>query len=267
MKAYSALALIGVLTAASVTQGQGPLRLSLTPGKTYRFASSTTVTGGPTGNMTQSMDYLVKILKKVGDVYHVETKIANSKMTGQMASGPQAEAIKKATEAGRIVATYNGRGTQLSMKMAGANDPQVQQVGAAMGMMNFGFLGLEFPSGPARVGTTWTKKHDLKKLMASSLGPMASQLKISSSPLTIKYTVKQISGNAVTIGSTFDGTMTMSMSQQGKKLNFKIKMGGTGTSIVDKTTGLQKSTTMNMTNTISGPMQMTQKMTTTMKLK
>jgi hypothetical protein len=267
MKAYSALAVIGALTGASITQGQGPLRLNLTPGKTYRFSSSTTMSGGPTGNMTQSMDYLVKIVKKVGDVYHVETKIANSKMSGPMATGPQAEAIKKATEAGRIAATYNGRGTQLSAKMVGNNNPQAQQVGAAMGMMNFGFLGLEFPSGPARVGTTWTKKHDLKKLLGSALGPMASQMKISASPLTIKYTVKQISGSNVTIGSTYDGTMTMSVTQQGRTQSFKIKMAGTGTSMVDKATGLQRSTTMNMTQSITSPMQMTQKMTTTMKLK
>jgi len=266
---FLALALaVGVATCQANAQSV-TLRMNLKPGTTYRQQTKMT-TAMNMGNqpMTMNMDQTMatKVSQKTAKGFKVKTTVEAIKVTG---TGPMANGGKSVEDSMR------GKTMESEIDLRGRTVgevkglPGMSQMGGMAGGSGAGISGVEFPEGPVKVGSSWTTTMDLAKMLGSQSG-----MKMSGKPMTTKYTVKAISGQTVTLAIAVTANYAMTMGggsgnqASGQKMNMTIAMSGTGTTVIDTTTGLPKSTDMKMTNTTNmGTMVMKQTITVTSRMK
>jgi hypothetical protein len=268
MKLQRPLLFTALLTViAAGASAQVTLRLKLQP-KTYQYAMTMDVDQGPIGKM-KSRSTMVIAVKKKGANYLMTMSTKDIKVTAPKGSPMEAQAkqLEQASKGEKTTATYSDRGVLVgALKVTGNKAAQNMFNG-----MQIGFMGVEFPVGPVRVGSSWTAQMDLAKIIKSmGAGQMPPGMKVSGKPLVIKYTVRSLGSQhgkrLVNVGYTLTGLMNMSMSNQGRTTNMSMKIGGTGTSVVDVATGLQTKSTGTMSMSMS-PMNMTMKMVASYTLK
>lgn len=264
--------LLGIVAIGPLAIAQAPvkLRLNLGSGKTYRYNSSMTTKssmGAQAQPMTVTMVQVVKVKSKSATGYKVGFSSENVKMQAK-AGSPMAgmakqmeESMKKASYDADI--DFRGKTKTTASAMSG-------MMGGNVGGSLSGFLGVEYPEGPVKVGTTWTTAIDLAKMM----GGMASQMKVSGKPILVTYTVKSMGNQGgkqtVTLGIVLKGTanMSMNMGKEGGQMNSTMNMNGKGSAVCDVATGLPIATDMSSTIGINmNGMKIDQQMSVTSKLK
>ncbi len=264
--------LLGVVALGPLAIAQAPvkLRLNLASGKTYRYNSSMTTKssmGAQAQPMTVTMVQVVKVKSKSATGYKVGFSSENVKM--QAKAGSPMAGMAKQMEEGMKKASYDadidfkGKTKTSASAMSG-------MMGGNVGGSLSGFLGVEYPEGPVKVGSTWTTAIDLAKMM----GAMASQMKVTGKPILVTYTVKSMGSQGgkqtVTLGIVLKGTanMSMNMGKEGGQMNSTMTMNGKGNAICDIATGLPISTDMSSTIGINmNGMKIDQEMKVTSKLK
>lgn len=188
------------------------LRLNLQP-RTYTYVMNMDMDQAMMGKVNQKMTTTIAV-KKSGANYVMTQKITSMKVTADKGSpmAGQAAQLEKAAKGSTTTATYNNRGRLIG---------NIKSVGSAQATnmlqgMQIGFMGLEFPATAVRPGSSWTASMDLAKMMKSmGGGQVPANVKISGTPLTIKYTVKSLGTNngkrIANISYTINGTLNMQM--------------------------------------------------------
>lgn len=271
-----ALFLVAFTALASVSSAQVTLRLNLQPGKTYTYVLETKMSQSMMGDMNQRLTQAMKVDSKKGDKYSITTTIKDVKIDAKQGSmlANQAKQMEQTMKNMKIQASYNSLGKSVGGATT-ASSPAARNMAGGLAGLNAGFLGMTFPTGPVKAGSTWTETIDLQKMMSEmGGGAMPQGMKISGKPILVKYTVKSIGTQGgkqvVNIGYTINGTLQMNMAGGQQQISFNIGMNGSGASVVDAATGLQLSNTSSTKMTFAGqgmPQGMDQTMTSKMTLK
>ncbi|MFN3729346.1 MAG: hypothetical protein ACK4XJ_06515 [Fimbriimonadaceae bacterium] len=257
------IALAGVTALVAIAAAQSPtLRLRLNQGQTVTYVTTTTSEQGGQKSTT-TVTQVMKVEKKTGNNMTISTTIQDIK--GQNL-GPAAQ-----MKGAKYTNDFTDRGVSSNMKVTNGN-PQIVQALQMSGGSQLGFMGIIYPAGAVKVGTTWTEHLDLGKMLGSI--PNATV----EGKIPIVYKVAKIGKEGgkdiVTMDVTSNGTVKMTMSmpaQQGgqsQRTTINIGIKGGGTAKVDAATGLVVSSTSNMTQTINfggQAQQTTTKSTTTLK--
>lgn len=247
---------------------QTTLRLNLQQGKTYTYVTETTM-AQQSSSTTQRITQAVKVTSKKGDRYKMSVSVVDAKVSAKAGTpmANQAKQIENQLKSMKFTADYGLRGNSQGAPTFSGAGSQAQQMMGGMAAMNMGFMGMEFPQAPVKVGSSWTTTMDLAKMMKASGLP--ASVVVTGGPLLVKYTLKGLNGKAANIAYTISGKVNMSITnpQNNQKLNMAMSMAGNGISVVDVATGLQRTNTSNTTMNMSGPASMTQKITTKMTLK
>ncbi|MCW5939009.1 MAG: hypothetical protein KF884_04290 [Fimbriimonadaceae bacterium] len=272
------------------------LALAFKEGESFKFVNSMTGTtestmpsgmGGQTkdaakprtSKITMSSESTFKVAAVENGVASINMKTSNVKVNAD-ANDPAATMVQNMTKAaeGREVTLKYSQNGRMADDKASVNMMQMSDSLANF----FGFMGLTFPDGPAKIGDTWKSEIDLAKMTA---GAGASGMNWTNAKLPAQYTLRAIDRKAgtATIEFTVQGAPVMVIRMpeppkdaEGKskapanmpremKMTMELKV--TGKSVVDIATGLPRESTSTSNVTTSSPMMgtMKQNLTTTTK--
>jgi hypothetical protein len=253
-----------LLGGAGATQGSVTLKFHPPVGKSYHYQmsmiSSTEMgkSASPMGMNTQ-MDINMKVVSRTGDITSLETRMSNMKMNGAGASAVQGAMEKKMS--GMVVKTQvDGQYRTKSVN------------GSSMDSMLSGFSGVTFPNHPVKIGDTWNSNLDLGKALGGMTGSMPGMKINGNIPIHIRLSGFSHGGGRAQaeIHFTMKGDVTMSMSAgpNGKPMNMKMSMDGSGTNLVELATGMPTTSKSIIAMTMEvGGMHLVQHMTQNMNLK
>lgn len=235
-------------------QGTVTLRYNMKKGQKLVYATTTTgVPGMPTGGATSTIEILQ--------------------------AGPKGFTAKTST----VMNSNSGMtppSTTVSYDLLGkptSNSPMGGMGGLAE---SAGFMGIVFPSGPVKVGSTWTVKVDVaKSLGATGMGSMMKFKKSSIVPVNYKITGITNRGSkkvaTVSVSAIADLDMEMTPPPNSTKgaaaqqpMSMQMAMNVSGQAVIDTATGIlqQQDTTGTMTIAVMGRKQ-TVPLKTSTKLK
>ena len=249
-----------LIFSAFAVQGSVLLRLNMPAGATYRYQTKTTTTSsvGTSSGSTQVMQMSVAVKKRMASGFRVQTTVTDVKMTGPGAAN-SASKIETALKGKSWTADYSptGKVSNLSTTATGPT----KSILTASQAMDAGFMGVLFPAGPVRPGSTWSGELDINKLFKSF--PGGNMLKITSGgKFPVRYTLRSIKGNVAYLNFTMNGKTTMSLNtpknanaqQNPQAQNMDMAISSTGSAQVDTATGLPiaSSTTANITMNAMG---------------
>jgi hypothetical protein len=260
------LAMLLVLGSALSAQAQKvTLRFNPPVGKSYVYASTTSMTQTtPQGvsKMTQSMNTTMRIVKKLGDRYQVESKISGAKVN---ATGPGAEIatnIAKKLNGTTTSMMIDSRGRPADMKAAGSSMMQSAMSGMSGGLGNMN----SYPAEPVGVGSKWSTTLDFQKIMAKSLQGM----KMTGGKIPVNMSLKGFETKGgkklAIIGVVMKGSFSLASPNPGQG-TVTTTMNTTSTLKVDVGTGLAVEVVSSGGGSTSfGQMKMVQQMKTSTKL-
>jgi hypothetical protein len=270
--------------------------LAFKEGESFKFVNSmtgTTESTMPSGMGGQSKDAAkprsskinmssestFKVAAVENGVASINMKTSNVKVNAD-ANDPAATMVQNMTKAaeGREVTLKYAQNGRMADEKASMNMMQMSDSLANF----FGFMGLTFPDGPAKIGDTWKSEIDLAKMTA---GAGASGMNWTNAKLPAQYTLKAIDRKAgtATIEFAVQGSPVMVIrmpeppkdaegkskapSNMPREMKMTMELKVTGKAVVDIATGLPRESTSTSNVTTSSPMMgtMKQNLTTTSK--
>lgn len=182
--------------------GKGALRLRLQLGQqfSYRTVTSTSMSiargegSEPIELSTkQQQSILLDVEAKTDKGYKIQTTVRESKsaITQGQGAGASMEEADKSAVGKTTVATYDSRGTMIGA-LRGVQSGQKSNDGSIgnMGFFSTGFLGLIYPKGEVKKGTSWTSSVDMGKALGKALGGMRAANK--SGRIPIRFTILRL---------------------------------------------------------------------------
>jgi hypothetical protein len=248
------------------------LRLNPPAGRTYVYRA-TTKSENKTAGMDMSMDQTytmsMKVLSNKGGKVTFQSKVSDIKIKTPPNSpmAGSAEQIKKMMEGMAATSTVDSRYRMVSMKNSSTN-PMVQ--GMAQGISGAMSGMTTFPEGPVGVGSSWTSKLDMGKMMSGQMmpgGKVTSNIPIT---LTVLRFTTVAGKKCVELSMKMGGTMHMTMGGQGggKPMQIETKMSGKGTMLMDLATGMfLRMNSTSTSTTLFGSQSMNSTQTMSMALK
>jgi hypothetical protein len=206
------------------------LAFNFAKGDTLKFDTTTESTseggrGGPNGGggrpeaMKMSVQQVVKVTDVNGGKAKIELTVDNVKVDGQGDASRMTEQATRQAKGMKVTASYDATGKVSDMKTAGDGGAASMLTGIGSSV---GFMGLNFPSGPVRVGDSWKTTWDFK----ASAGRMLSMLpnpKWANTEIPTTYTLKSIDRDA--------GTAVIAFTSAGKPsitIEMNMANGGPG---------------------------------------
>ncbi|MCL6623459.1 MAG: hypothetical protein K6T17_02430 [Fimbriimonadales bacterium] len=253
------------------------LRLKLKPGSTYRY--ETVIKPESTGTPAQTLKMITKVTVKQAtrEGYVLVQQIEDVKSESQGRTGPEGvfQSMKNLT----IETTVNEQGKVLKQNVQ-TEDPFVKQILQSIGSPGSSLspTGMNFPNKPVQVGTRWSDKLGVAKMLSETLktfGPISpSAFDVNKDEIT--YEVKAIrqkgSQTVVVVEVKISADIGFkiqppSEAKSQQPLTGAIKTTSSGTMEISADTGLLLSAIMDtVTETRSDTFTTEQKMKTEMRM-
>jgi hypothetical protein len=197
--AATALALVAV---ASAAMQEATVRLRVTAGEEIKYKSvtkSTLTIAGPMDMTTNSTNSMVRTFK-VGEnkegwnaftISHSDVKMETDSDMSAMGQGSPEE-IAKLTQGLQVSGEVNEMGAvrNITVKGGDTSDPMVMMAlgGVGQAMTDLGLMGIRYPAEGLKVGTTWTQKFFLGRVISETMGGMIS----SNDSVDVEYKVVSV---------------------------------------------------------------------------
>jgi hypothetical protein len=252
------------------------LRLDLKPGSTYRY--ETVIKPESTGTPAQPLKMITKVTVKQAtrEGYVLVQQIEDVKSEGQGGAGT--EGVFQSMKNLKIETTVNKQGKVLKQDVQ-TQDAFVKQILQSIGSPGSSLspTGMNFPNKPVQVGTRWSDKLGMGKMLSETLKTFGS---ISPSNIDVKkdeitYEVKAIRQKGsqtivvVEVKIAADIEFKIQPPSEAKSqqpFTGAVKTTSSGTWEISADTGLLLSSIMDsVTETRSGTFTMEQKMKTEMR--
>jgi hypothetical protein len=229
------LILVASLLATAAFQQPLTLSLKLAPDQTIKYTSHSKIQQEMMGqDFSQSVDLNLNLKTEKADKgTKVTMKLTDVKLT--LPEGVQlpmsAEDLTKSIESVTTTATYDESGKSTDLKIEG--DDMARMMTSSMNATRMGFMGIQYPASPLKVGDTWSVDYDLTNIL--NAGGSDSPKKQS---ITVNYTLTKIDGAVATV----DGKIKGKVESSGPNgMAITIDMDTTSTYQIDTATGIPNS--------------------------
>jgi hypothetical protein len=249
--------ILGALAAAAVlafAQDSFTMRAKPAAGSNLTVTTASTMKMAFSGMMEQEINSKTTVTQKVGfaagdsgwtkfDIQTTDVKMEGDSMAAAMGQGPSAEDIAKAVKEVKIAGEFDETGKTRNVAITGLNEGDFSARGIVesdfQALAQLGFMGLNWPKDPVKVGSKWTSEFDFAKILeANSMGFLTNIV----GKMPVEFEVlgfEQIDGKTYAkVKSFMDGKVTFDVAQAGSTGNMTVT--SVGTTWVDVTDGVQE---------------------------